>query len=144
MNRTTKIILGIIAGLVVVCSACAVAGILLFSISSRTVGRSIQSSSANVAQASADIAEYDLPAGFGLEYGMEAGVFSMVAYTGEDGHSHIYFFQLPASLNLDAAQMWDRMQQTQQNGNVPAELKMVETKTGVIRGQEVQLVVSEL
>ena len=62
MNRTTKIILGIIAGLVVVCSACAVAGILLFSISSRTVGRSIQSSSANVAQASADIAEYDLPA----------------------------------------------------------------------------------
>jgi hypothetical protein len=143
MDRTTKIILGVVAGLIVVCSACAVAGILFFNISSRTVGRSIQSSSANVPQASADIAEYDLPAGFGLEFGMEAGDFSMAAYAGEDGHSHIYFLQLPANLNLDEAQMWSRMQQAQEYGNLPAQLKMVETKTGVIRGQEVELVISE-
>jgi uncharacterized membrane protein len=143
MNRTTKIILGIVAGLIVVCSACAVAGILLFNISSRTVGRSIQSSSADITEVRVDIAEYDLPAGFREGYAMQVADFSTVAYTGEDGRSHIYFFQLPANLNLDEAQMWERMLQAQQNGNVPAELKMVETKTGVIRGQEVELVVSE-
>lgn len=143
MNRTTKIIVGVIAGVLILCFGCAMSGILLFNISSRTIERSIQTSSGSVTEIGSDIAEYDLPAGFGEGYAAQAADFSMVAYLGKDGHSHIYFLQLPAYLNLDEAEIRQRMQQAQESGDLPEELKVVETQTGVIRGQEIELVVSE-
>lgn len=143
MNRTTKIIVGIAVGVIILCFVCAVSGILIFSIGGRTIERSVQMNSANVTEIGSDIAEYDLPDGFGEGYAAQAADFSLVAYTGADGHSHIYFLQLPAYVNLDEAEIRNRMQQAQESGDLPEELKVVETQTGMIRGEEIELVISE-
>lgn len=143
MNRTAKIILGVVAGVIILCLICGVTGILMFRASGRTVERSFQTGSTNAGTIADGIAEYDLPVGFGDEFGMQFVDFAMVGYTGEDKHSHIFFFQMPAYVKLDEVEIRNRMKESQASGDLPEELKVVEYQTGVVREQEIELVVSE-
>lgn len=143
MNRTAKIILGVVAGITIMCMICGVTGILMFRASGRAVERSFQSSSASAGTIADGIAEYELPVGYGDEFGMQVADFAMVGYTGADKNSHIFFFQMPAYVKLDEAEIRNRMKEAQVSGDLPEELRVVDYQTGVIRGQEIELVVSE-
>lgn len=143
MNRTAKIILGIVAGILILCLLCGVTGILMFRASGRTLERSFQTNPANAETIADGIAEYDLPVGFGDEFGMQVADFAMVGYTGEDDHRHIFLFQLPSYVTLDEDQIQDRLQQAYDRNDRPERLQVVDRLPGKIRGQEVELVVSE-
>jgi hypothetical protein len=105
MNNTAKIIIGLVAGAVVLCLCLGISGLFLFRATGWAVGEAFNTDANKVKDVSASIAEYTLPEGFGSATTMQIAGFDLVSYTGDDGHSHIYFFQLPAGVQLDPAEM---------------------------------------
>jgi hypothetical protein len=145
MNRTNKIILGLAAGAAVIC-LCAAAGSLFFlRTTGRVLGKAIDASQADVEKVAGGIASYTLPAGFGEGYAIQVAGFSMVSYTGEDGHSHVYFFQLPEGVHVDQAELERRFRESarSQDSNWDRQTEVVDQVPATIAGQEVTLVVSE-
>ncbi len=141
----SKIVLGIVIGMMLVCLVGGVAAFALVRSAGRALAGSVQSSPAQVAAVASGIADYDLPAGFGNAYATQAAGFSLVAYTGDDGYSHIFLFQLPAYITLDQAELERQAQQATQprSHNRPPRMETVDRRQVIVRGQEVSLVVSE-
>lgn len=143
MNTTVKIIIGLIAGIFILCLLSATAGLLLFNTASKTVSQVIQTDQ-DVTQIAGEIADYDLPAGFGQAYATKVAGFSLVSYTGDDSYSHIFLFQLPAGVHVDQAEIERRFQQASgEPQDQFQKMKVVDRQTGTIRGQSVELVISE-
>jgi membrane-bound inhibitor of C-type lysozyme len=145
MTRNTKIILGILAGLVLICLC--VGGVALYVLrqAGETLVEGIQTAPADINRTGAGIADYDLPEGYSPSFGTQMAGISMAAYQSEDGHSHIMLFQVPESMRMDPADLQRQMRQTRpaDAGDQPAEMQMVETRMVTLRGQEVKLVMSE-
>jgi hypothetical protein len=139
------VILGILAGLVLICVCAGVGAFLMFRSTGQILANSFETDPAKVGEVSAEIADYTLPAGFSQSYATSLVDFSMVAHTGEDGNSHIYFFQMPAGVKLDQAEIERQMRQTIQNekGYQRVKMQVVDRQAATIRGQDVELVVSE-
>lgn len=145
MNTTIKIILGLVAGVTLICLCVGAGGLILLRSTHSTLQGTFQSDSAKVVEASASIASYTLPAGFGDAYVTDVAGFSMVSYTGDDGHSHIYFFQLPKGIRLDQAEIERQLRENtgDKNNNWEARSEIVDQVPATICGQETTLVVSE-
>jgi hypothetical protein len=144
MSSTIKIILGLVAVVLVVCLCAAASGFFLYRSTGRALGNILNTDAAKVVEVAKPIADYTLPAGFGNAFSTEMGGFSMVAYTGDDGHSHIYFIQLPANLQIDQAKIESQIRQASPNGKDWAtKMEIVERKPAKIDGQDVTLMVSE-
>jgi hypothetical protein len=145
MNSTSKWIIAIVAILGAVCLCAAVGGLIFFRSTGWAIQRTFQSDPQKVADVSATIAEYTLPDGFEAGFVTDMAGFSMVSHTGTDGHSHIYFFQLPAGVHVDPAEMERQFRQSARNQNPDwsAASQVVDEVAGTINGQEVTLIVSE-
>lgn len=145
MNSTAKWIIAIVAVLASVCLCAAVGAFIFLRSTNSIIQNTIQSDPQEVANVSASIAEYTLPDGFEAGYATEMAGFSMVSHTGSDGHSHIYFFQLPAGVHMDPAEIERQFQQSARNQNPDwsAATQVVEEIPATINGEEVTLVVSE-
>jgi hypothetical protein len=145
MNNTAKIIIGLVAGAVVLCLCLGVGGLVLFRSTRSVVGQVFNTEANKVENVSASIADYTLPDGFGSATTMQLAGFDMISYTGDDSHSHIYFFQLPAGVQLDPEEMERQFRQTagEQGGSAAREIEVVDRVSATIRGQETTLVVSE-
>ncbi len=140
MSKTSKIILGVLAGMLVLCLCVAASGWMVL----RSGGQALSSASgtdpAKVAKIAASIADFSLPAGFEGSFGMQLLGFSLVGYNGSDGHSHIYFVQVPDSIHVDPASI---ERQVNPRNDRPARLKVVERGEVSIRGQLVPYEISE-
>ena len=115
MSRTTKIILGIVAGLVVVC-LCAVGAFFLFGgWATRQVAQMVdQGASSDPQEVNASaitIVDFTLPPGYQPEYSMQLLGITIVGYSGGATQDHIMLMQFPASLNLDPEEMERQMKQ---------------------------------
>lgn len=144
MNGTIKIILGLIAGLILICLILGISGLLLFQPTVQSVGRAAPIEVVAEEHSPEEIAGYDLPPGFGDKFTLQFAGYSMVGYTGSDGHSHIYLAQAADStgLTMETIQGWIT-EATDTNGYGIAEMRTVETIPGEIRGQAVSLVIGE-
>ncbi len=87
------------------------------------------------------IARYELPPGFAGGYAASAAGFSLVAYNGDDGLSHIYLLQGPHWLNLDEEALERQMRSA--SGEAWRDLTVVERYPCQIRDEQVTVVVSE-
>jgi hypothetical protein len=151
MSRNTKIILGVVAGLIVVC-LCGVAAV--FGVSLFTAGQVVKNVSQNMStdpQAvnadMAKIADAQMPSGFTGAYSMELMGMALVGYNGSDGHSHIMMMQFPNSMNISTEEMQRQMDQMAgSTGNYnygDAQMKVVDQFDVTVRGEDVTAVVSE-
>jgi hypothetical protein len=144
MNSTGKILLGLIAGIAIVCLVAVAAGLILTRSAGVSIGKALQSDPAQAGEVTKDIADYDLPADFGEPYAREIAGFDLVSYTGQDGHSHIMFFQLPEGVELDPAEMERQLDEVAgSTGSAGLKTAVVEQYQATLRGQETTLVVSE-
>ncbi len=144
MNKTTKIILGVTAGVVVVCLIVAAAGFLLARATGRALGSVLLTDANKVAEISGTIAEYTLPSGFGNGYASQVAGYTLVGYTGSDGHSHVYFFQLPAGVKVEQAEIERQLNQAVGEPAISRRSSQVVSQTpATICGQQTNLVVSE-
>ncbi len=145
MSTLMKIILGLVAGIVVVCLIAAVAGVALFGLGGRVLANSLQTSPDQVALVGSAIADYSLPEGFDSAFAAHLAGFSVAGYNGSDAHSHIYLVQLPQSITLDEETIRRQLEQAvpADQYSRPEQMVVVEQRTTSIRGQDVTAVISE-
>lgn len=144
MSRTTKILLAVIGGFVIVCCI----GLAIFSyFGQRFLKESISTSPEDAAAAAKEIIDYELPAGY-QEFGsMELFGLKMV-FIGEGGGDEtmvMMLMQFPASLGFDEEQMRQQMQQSwsQQTGSDQVNFSQVETKEITVGDQTTTLTIFE-
>lgn len=142
MTTNAKFFLGFAGGAAVMCLLAAAAGLILVNSAGRMLnrimvlpGQAVQASDSALA-----IAEYELPPGFDSGYAIQMAGFSLTSYTGNDDHSHIYFFQLPAHVQVDVDEI---ERQFQQATETPADVQVVDRQPATVAGKPIELVTSE-
>jgi len=143
MNCTSKTMVGCLVGIIAICLVVAGAGFLLYRSTGWILGQAISTDPNRVATIASEIADFDLPAGFGDGYAAKVAAYSMVGYTGADNHSHIYLFQLPAKIRLDQAEMRRQANQAARRTDRYSEMKVVGQQVSLICEKEVNLTIAE-
>ncbi len=144
MNNSRNIILGVVVGMIVLCVGVAVVGFVLFRSTAQALGSAMETDARKVTEISGSIADYDLPARFGNGYAAHIAGFTVVGYTGNDGHSHIYFVQIPAGVKIDQGEIERQLDQAagKPRSNHQS-AQVVDQIPATINGQETTLVVSD-
>jgi len=144
MDRNTKIVLGIVLGLVLLCVCGGVGGcIALNSLGGRLFERMVIDDPAEIEQMVDEIVDYDLPPGYAEEGGMDMFFAQMLIISPDDGSDRpfIMFMQLDAKVNMDEVEARTQFQQSMetrlQQGDVS--LEFVDSTTVTIRDEEVEL-----
>lgn len=144
MNRSTKTILTVLSTLLVVCLCTGAGAYGLVRLTGHTLAGLLNSDPLKTEAVSAEIASFDLPDGFGEGYAIEMPGFTLVGYTGNVEHSHIYFVQADSSTGITLEGIERQIQQNNDlNSPDRVSMKTVDVVPGTIRGQEVDLVISE-
>lgn len=144
MNIMVKIIAGLVASMILLCLMVGSAGMIFMQRVGVTVGQALQNDSSRVSETTETIAEYDLPADFGEAYVMQVAGFDLLTYTARDGHSHVYFIQLPRGMQVDLDEIERQINQVAGEPKIADwQIKRVDQIPATIRGQQTILVVSE-
>jgi hypothetical protein len=142
MNKTVKWILIICLSMFVLCGCGAVATFTLLRATGRVMANTIQTDGDLVPAMSSEIAEYDVPDGFGPPFAVQVVGFSMISHTGLDNHSHIYFFRVPPNVHFDHDKVESKLR-TSGWVQYPVRYRLVDEQPGMIRGEETTMVTSE-
>ncbi len=147
MSRNTKIVLGIVAVLLVLCIClCGISFIALQS-AGQFLQQAVVTDATQVASTGADIAEYEVPAGYDEQFGMSLFGFSLVGFSTGQGENAglIMLMQFPEFAGLSQEEMEQQLRQSiqQQTDMGDLQLEPVDQLTRTIRDQEVALTVSE-
>jgi hypothetical protein len=99
------------------------------------MANTVQTDGDLVTAMSSEIAEYDVPDGFGPPFAVQVVGFSMISHTGLDNHSHIYFFRVPPNVHFDHDKIESKLRSS---GWVqyPVRYRLVDEQPGMIRGEE--------
>ena len=145
MTKGTKIALGIVAALVLICICVGIGGFIGLYFVGDQVTQSVAEQPEEVAVIADGIADYDLPPGFSESFGMSLFGFDMVAFSGSDEQQVILMMQFPRAAGLNQAQMEQQMEQSmqQQMGRQNFNLEVVDEITTTIRDETVTLTVRE-
>ena len=93
-------------------------------------------------EAGAAIAEFDLPAGYTFEVSTSMMGYTVAAYKGQNGPSHLYLIQ--SEQESDGEELAKMLAQLVPGAGDPdSGLTVVENRPATIRGQEVTLIVRE-
>jgi hypothetical protein len=142
MNKTAKIIVIMLGGLVALCLCLGAAGWLAFRSTGRVLSQAIDDDPEKVTTVSDNIANYTLPSDFGEGQAVRLANFSMVSFTAVDGRTHIYLMQAPAALPIDRDEL-ERQMSLASGTDQWSEMTVIETKPCQIRGEDATLVISE-
>ena len=145
MSRSTRIVLGTLAGLLFLCCVASL-GLALFG--SRLVSRAVVTDPTRVASVSAQIVSYRLPSGFGEMFASDILGIKVVAIGPTDPKADlliIMLMQLPAAMNVSQDNLRQQMEAalTQQTGFGSGDLRLIGTEHAVILDQDVTLTVRE-
>ena len=144
MKGSSKTVLVVLSTLLVLCLCAGAAAFSLLSLTGHTLAGLLNSDQWNTEAVSAEIAGYDLPEGFGDGYAAQMPGFSLVGYTGADGHSHIYLVQADSSTGMTLEGIERQiLENTNTTSRSPGSMTRVNVIPGTIRDQEVELVISE-
>ena len=91
------------------------------------------------------IASYTLPQGYTEKFGVDVLGYQIVGLEGQTPNCHIYLLQVTEETNLDIEKLREQASSmdTSRKNDRPREVRVVETRTATIRGQEVQVAVGE-
>lgn len=145
MTKGTKIAIGVVAALVVLCVCLGVAsfgGLFYFG---QQIAESATEDPAEVAEIASGIADYDLPPGFSEQFGMRFLIFDMVAFGSDDNKQAILLMQFSEMIGMDQAEMEQQMNQSvqEQMGQQDLDLQVVDQTTTTIRDETVTLTIRE-
>lgn len=148
MSRTTKIVLGIIGGLFLVCCIGAVAvALMLPRMLERFAENNFTDDPERAAEVGRSIVDYDLPSGIVEEGAMSfVGMKMVFLTTGEQDGGVIMLMQFPAALQMSDADMQAQMQEalSQQTGSDQnMQFQVVKTEEVVINDKQTVLTTME-
>ena len=145
MERSTKIILGIVA---IILFLCCVAGLGFTLLGTRLIGRAIITSPDRIAAVSSQIADYDTPKGFEPVFASDVSGFKLVALgpardTTQFSMIMMMQFPMPMAANRQEVERQMRQALSQQTGLASASLSVVATTEAKIKGKPVELTIQE-
>jgi len=142
MNKTTKTILIVIGSILVLCACATVtvfaAGLLMFRTVSEVAEQTVSVSPQEVVRVGGEIADYEIPAGFGSPVSFHMGDMTMIRYKTQDEMSYILLAQFPEGTSINVEEMLRLMEDgTSDPDNVwySTDTKIIEQKSTTIRGQ---------
>lgn len=102
----------------------------------------LSTDSGNVTYTAAEIADFDLPAGYYADFSTTLMGYEVVAYTRGDGPSHIYLIQSDIESDGEKlAQVLDQL--VIGSGDPQTRMTVIENRSVSVRGQESTLVISD-
>lgn len=105
-------------------------------------GSSFSTESEQVASAAAEIAGFDLPAGYNADFTARLMGYTFAAFDPGDGHSHLYLIQSGDGADGEKLEsMLDEVVPGSSNSHT--RMTIVETRPVVVRDEESTLVISE-
>jgi hypothetical protein len=150
MDKTTKTVLIVIGSVLVLC-ACAVAAIFVTGLWS--FGKVVKFAEQNVSESpqvavkvGAEIADYEVPAGFGSPYSVHVGDMTLIRYTTQNEMSYILLAQFPEGTSINVDEMLKLMEEGSGDPNnvwYSTETTILEQSPVTIGGQAATLNVSE-
>jgi hypothetical protein len=150
MDKSTKTILAIIGSVLFVC-ACMTAGTFATGLWSfgklvRWADQSVSEDPQTAVRVGSEIADFDIPDGFGSPYSIHFEAVTIVAYKSVSEKSHILLAQFPEGTSINAEQMLKEIEQGSGDPNsiwYNTKTELTEQKPVIIRGQECTLNISE-
>ena len=149
MTKNTKIILGVVVGLLVLCLIACGVGVLGFGLFSRnvaqTVSQNVKNDPAAAEQTAQKIATIDIPAGFQAGTSMNILGISMVVYENSaNNNQSIFLLQMPTGgeINDTTIQQMQQAMERQTNRSV-TNMKTVDSRTVTIRDKPAQIIIQE-
>ncbi len=147
MSCNTKIVLGILVGVLLLC-VCVVGVVTLVGvITARGIVNTVQENTnrepAQVDEAAAKIADYETPEGFSPEFSMDIGGVNWVYYNGPQTDSHLILMQFPDSMHVDPEIMERQFRDLDLPGGEKLPITDLGTRQVTIRGQDVTVKISE-
>jgi len=116
--------------------------ILLILLTACTANNAVQTADDQIASAAAEIADFDLPAGYTLEFSASLDGYTLVSYNPGNGHSHLYLIQ--SEKESDGEKLAGMLEQIAPGSYDPqTRMTIIETRPVTVREQEVTLVISE-
>lgn len=140
MSRNTKIVVGIIGGILGVCCLIAIVAALVLPRMFQNFAEGIEDP-AEAAEVAESIVDYDLPSGFEEQGAMNFLGFRMAFISGRDDQTMIMLAEFPASLAGDEEQMQQQMRDAFANrtGSQNVSLEYVGSEDVTINGSETTL-----
>ena len=150
MDKSTKTTLIILGAILLVCAVAAMAilttGLWAFGRFVAWADRGISESPEVAVRVGSEIAEYEVPNGFGSPYIVHFGKASLVGYTSGSERSHILLAQFPVGTHVDVNAL---LKQISKGSGQPdsvwynTETTLIDEKPVLIRGEECILNISE-
>ena len=149
MDKSTKTILIVIGSILLVC-LCATVGIFATGLWSfgqfvNFVDQSVSESPQEAVRLGSEIADFEVPEGFGSPYSVHFGNVTMIAYKSSNEKSHILLAQFPDGTSIDKDEMLKQIREGSSDPNniwYNTETVLVEQKPVTICGQETTLNIS--
>jgi hypothetical protein len=141
MSRNTKILLGVVAGILVVGLLCMGAALLTGGALVGGLLSFVGLSEERVASTAAEIAQFDLPAGFHSGVSTQIGEMRTVTYEGDDGHSNITIVQMPGWDSADLKKIREGLNLDVEGWST--EVPEVEKRTLTVAGAPVEVSIGE-
>ena len=116
--------------------------LLAFLLTACGVNTTINTNTDKVVSVAAEIADFDLPAGYRPEFSASVEGYTLVSYNSGDGHSHLYLIQ--SEKEVDGEKLVSVMDEIAPGSYDPqTRMTVIETRLVTMREQEVTLVISE-
>jgi hypothetical protein len=150
MDKSTKTVV-IIIGIILLVGAVAAmtilaTGLWAFGRFVNWAEQSVSESPEVAVRVGSDIADYEVPNGFGSPYAVHFGDVSLVGYKSQDEESHILLAQFPAGTHVDIDKMLRQISEGSGESDrvwYNTKTTLIEQKPVTIRGQECILNISE-
>lgn len=121
---------------------CLLALVLLTGLSACGTTYLVKTDSDQVASAAAEIADFDLPAGYSADFTAQLMGYTVAAFNPGDGHSHLYLIQ--SADEADGEKLAEMLEQLAPGSSDPrTRMTVVETRPVIVRGEEGTLVISD-
>lgn len=145
MSRNTKIVLGVLGGLVACCCVAVLAFTLLLPRFGAQFAEEFLDMDAEAGEVAGGIVDYDLPTGMQEDMAINFLGVRTAVFTSEDNQRLIMFMQFPRALAGNEAEMQRQMEDTfrEQFGTDDQRLEVVSREDVTINGQPATLTTSE-
>jgi hypothetical protein len=98
----------------------------------------------DVRQVADKIAGYQLPAGYTEQFSVDMLGYQLVSLEGPMPSCHIYLVQAPQDADIDLEKLQEKARTLEVSRTAPAaDIRIVETRDGIINGQSVTLLIGE-
>lgn len=150
MDKTTKIIL-IVLACIIVCCICATitvfaAGLTTFSIFRNETSSNVHVITEEAVQVGAEIVNYQVPAGYSSSISLHFGDITVIGNDSSDGRSHIILAQFPEGTSINFDEIYKMIEEASNNPGsrwFDSKMKTIDRIPVTIDGQDTTLTINE-